>query len=224
MNKNFDVKRREALRVLAIDMINSADPAPVKLNDKFALYTWAAGHIGVDAPVTYLEFGVADGTSIKFLSESFVNPASVFYGFDSFQGLPQPWLHLPQFAFNKKGQAPSVADKRVRFVKGWFQNTVPPFMDTWTVPAGPVLIHYDADLYSSTLFALTTTWPRIRNYYFIMDDFLTDDAIALHDFGSSFPVEIDFLAQGGLDGNGKAVPSWVFGRIRSIDFEPRQSG
>ena len=223
MNKIFDAKRREALRILAIETINNVDPAPEKLDDKFALYSWVADQLGTDAAVTYLEFGVDAGTSIKFISEKFINPEAVFYGFDSFQGLPQPWLHLPQFAFDKKGHAPRIADERVRFVKGWFQNTVPPFMEQWTMPTGPVLIHFDADLYSSTIFALTMTWPHIRNYYFMMDDFLTDDAIALNDFAASFPVKVEFLAQAGRDGNGKAVPSWVFGRVRSVVFEPEPS-
>jgi hypothetical protein len=66
--------------------------------------------------------------------------------------------------------------------------------------SGRALIHYDAEIYSSTLFLLTSLWPHIPNYHFMMGDFMADDIVALHDFARSYPVDIEFLArlEGGL--------------------------
>jgi hypothetical protein len=220
MSTFLDGKRREALRIPILEQVYRSRPAQVVLDDKHDLYKYVADYIGRETHLTYLEFGVAAGQSISFLSGQFSNPQAVFYGFDSFQGLPEAWLNMPQFTFGRDGKAPPVADERVKFVQGWFQNTIPPFFNEWKKPAGPVLIHYDADLYSSTLFALAVSWPHVQNYYFMMDDFLTDDAIALSDFASSFPVQVEFIAQAGRDGLGRATPSWVFGKITTQHFEP----
>ena len=76
-----------------------------------------------------------------------------------------------------------------------------------------MLIHYDADLYSSTLFLLATIWPQLKEYYFIMDDFGQDDMVALHDFTMAFPVKIEWLAQR------QGVPDWpaqTFGMMTRI--------
>src|ERR1700690_1576774 len=115
-----------------------------------------------NVPVTYLEFGVASGKSMLAMTERFRHPDSRFFGFDSFEGLPEDWSPLPTVSmkgghFSRKGKLPAVDDRRVELVKGWFQNPLPPFLATGRV-GGPTthLVHYDADLYSSTLFILTT--------------------------------------------------------------------
>jgi len=220
MSTVLDGKRRDALRIPILEQVYGSRPAKVVLDDKHDLYRYVADYLGKDTQLTYLEFGVAGGASISFLSDQFSNPKTVFYGFDSFEGLPEAWLSLPKFAFGRNGQPPTIGDARVKFVKGWFQNTIPPFFKQWEKPAGPVLIHYDADLYSSTLFALTVSWPHVQNYYFMMDDFLTDDAIALFDFAASYPVEVEFIAQAGRDGLGRATPSWIFGRVTTKEYQP----
>jgi len=43
------------------------------------------------APVTYLEFGVASGVSFEWWLNHLKNPESVFLGFDTFEGLPEDW-------------------------------------------------------------------------------------------------------------------------------------
>jgi O-methyltransferase len=220
MSKLDDANRRHTLKSWALDECYQSKSASVILDDKQALHQWAVDYIGAESSLTYLEFGVAHGDSLRFFSSSFKHPNAAFFGFDSFEGLPEAWLHMPKFFFGRNGIPPGFDDARIRLNKGWFQNIIPPFMAQWQKPDGKVLIHYDADLYGSTLFALTMVWTKIPDYYFIMDDFYYDDAVALFDFASAYPVDIQFLAQGGRDGNGKAVPLKIFGRIQNRQFDP----
>jgi O-methyltransferase len=186
------------------------------------LYDFVRMVIG-DVPVTYLEFGVAGGRSMSRIAERFTDPGSRFFGFDSFEGLPEPWLRpwkgtMKAGAFSKAGQEPVAADSRVKFVKGWFQNSLPPFLkENASVFGGSVLVHYDADLYSSTLFVLSSLWNVIDSYYFIFDEFLAHEIIALYDFSQAFPVKIKFLSQSSVT-NG--YPGRIFGQISRIPFAP----
>ncbi len=188
----------------------------VPKNDLPALYDYVAETLG-DVPVRYLEFGVAGGLSMSRMIERFQHPDARFTGFDSFEGLPEDWV-LPwetkhRGAFSTKGQAPRAADPRVSFVKGWFQNTLSAFLAA--NPLGgtrPLLVHYDADLYSSTLFVLATLWHNASEHYFIFDEFMEHEMIALDDFSNAFPVEIEFLCQ--TDEGG--YPSQIFGRLTRV--------
>jgi O-methyltransferase len=106
--------------------------------------------------IDFLEFGVYKGDSIRFWSQMNREPDSRFFGFDSFEGLPENWTKkVTTGAFDVGGAVPQVDDERVSFVKGWFQNTLPGFVDGFT-PRSRLVIHNDSDLYSSTLFALVS--------------------------------------------------------------------
>jgi hypothetical protein len=181
----------------------------------FGVYDYAASFIGPDTPIVYLEFGVASGASIRAISALFRNPLSRFIGFDSFVGLPEAWLMHEPGAFSTGGIPPRVDDDRVEFVPGWFQNTVPARLTALGKPTVPVLIHYDADLYSSTTFLLSTVWHHIPEYFFMMDDFIQEDAIALYDISKSHPIDVKLFAER-LGGGGH--PNQVFGSIRRIPF------
>ena len=87
-----------------------------------------------------------------------------YFLFDSFEGLPEAWGHAAPKTFTTGGAIPAAADPRVSFVKGWFQNTLPDFLAATRLnPDRPVLVHYDADLYTSTLFILTTLCTISQN-------------------------------------------------------------
>src|SRR5690242_21733947 len=47
------------------------------------------GQLGNNAKITYVEFGVHAGYSIKYFAQKNVHPESTFIGLDSFQGLPE---------------------------------------------------------------------------------------------------------------------------------------
>ncbi len=124
--------------------------------------------------------------SVEKQSKSSVNNcSSIFHGFDSFEGLPEDWINgqldgnnqlvHKKGAFDTGGKAPqvdglrlqlrdyglghqsSVADKIV-FHKGWFHETLPPFLEDHNSPVA--FVHADADLYTSTLTVLQELCER----------------------------------------------------------------
>lgn len=109
--------------------------------------------------ILYLEFGVYQGESLRLWSKLLRNSASALHGFDSFEGLPEAWdASRPKGTFDVRGKVPNFTDRRVQIHPGWFANTLPSF-------APPVydrlIMHLDADLYSSTEFVLAQLENRI---------------------------------------------------------------
>src|SRR5262249_32741078 len=99
------------------------------------------------------------GASILWWAQHHTHADSRFFGFDSFEGLPEDWElgrgGLKRGALSTEGQIPQTDDARVTFVKGWYQNTLPSFLKTFA-PRARLVVHLDSDLYSSTLYALTS--------------------------------------------------------------------
>jgi hypothetical protein len=104
--------------------------------------------------VLYMEFGVFQGASMMYWSGALKHPHALLHGFDSFEGLPEDFDidgPIVRSTHDLKGQMPQIDDPRVKFFKGWFDQTLP----TYTVPEHEVLvIMIDADLYSSTIYVL----------------------------------------------------------------------
>lgn len=111
-------------------------------------------HDSGSAPIDYLEFGVYQGKSIAKWSELNQNAASRFFGFDSFEGLPEDWTKLRPKGSFATGLVPAMEDQRVKFVVGWFQASLPGFLKDFQ-SGNQMVIHIDCDLYSSTLYVLT---------------------------------------------------------------------
>lgn len=112
--------------------------------------------------LTYLEFGVSGGYSFRWWLKANRNASSRFYGFDTFEGLPEDW----GLGFSKGDMAAAVPvgdDNRAEFIKGLFQETLHDFLRLKNQELkGRLVIHLDADLFSSTLFALTTLAPHMK--------------------------------------------------------------
>jgi hypothetical protein len=140
-------------------------------------------------PVDYLEFGVYQGESLRMWSDLNRNPASRLFGFDSFEGLPEDWQKAtPKGTFTTHGEAPEIADSRVQFIIGWFQNSLPGFLSSYE-PAHRLLIHNDSDLFSSTLYCLSVLNPLIQpGTIVIFDEFdgVLHEYRALATYASSF--------------------------------------
>jgi len=109
--------------------------------------------------ILYLEFGVARGQSMRYWSRELRHPETAMHGFDSFEGLPESGGPWNKGQFSTGGLPPDIADPRVRFFKGWFDEVLP----TYIVPAHELLvINMDADLYSSTIYVLQHLRPHIK--------------------------------------------------------------
>jgi hypothetical protein len=117
---------------------------------RFELYDEIVDNLRLDAhEVSYLEFGVYEGSSFKYWLEKLSNPGSTFHGFDTFTGLPEDWGHIPQGHFSTEGRLPTINDDRCFFHVGLFQETLPSFLrDRADLFANVLVVHMDADLYS----------------------------------------------------------------------------
>jgi len=119
----------------------------------------------------WLEFGVANGRTINYISK-FTN--DTVYGFDSFEGLPEKWRDgFGKGAFNRNGIPPQV-NNNVELIKGWFDETLPAFVKTHNKKVS--FIHMDADLYSSTKCVLN-----------ILKDYMDVDCIIVFDELVNYP-------------------------------------
>ena len=144
--------------------------------------------------VLFLEFGVWKGESISHFSGLLTSPGSRLFGFDSFEGLPEEWRGMKAGHFSTGGVPPASDDPRVTFVKGWFQESLPPRMQELASLARDrvVLVHLDADLYSSTLFVLYTLTQHIREFHFICDEFSGHELRALYNFQQASLARMSF--------------------------------
>ena len=147
---------------------------PPRLNggcetSRHRLFNLMAAELG-DRKVLYLEFGVWKGESIRYWTDCLTNPTSMLHGFDSFEGLPEDFnIAVGKFSFSTHGVVPTVEDKRVKFFKGWFEET----LARYSVPDHDVMVvNLDADLYSSTKTVLRFLRREVRvGTYLHFDEF-----------------------------------------------------
>jgi hypothetical protein len=110
-----------------------------------------------------IEFGVFSGSTLKVIRDNF---SGLVFGFDSFNGLPEDWREgFPKGAFATQ-QIP-VIDGTI-IVVGVFEDTLSRFLEIFTGKVS--LVHFDADLYSSTKLCL----DEVKNH-------LADDCIFIFD-------------------------------------------
>lgn len=147
----------------------------------------------VTIPGMWLEFGVYRGRSICQLANKTTN---IVYGFDSFEGLPEFWYGDNQKgSFDLRGiipegsidgencENPGMFDNsptrkikpwppNVKLIKGWFNDSLPPFLEEHKDQCA--LIHIDSDLYSSAKTVLALLKDRISDGTIIMFDEIND--------------------------------------------------
>lgn len=140
--------------------------------------TASCSHVKIDG--LWLEFGVYRGRSITAIASHTKN---IVYGFDSFEGLPEHWNNEnPQGVYGLRGEIPSGAitgsnhdnpgmydpaptvttrpwPENVKLIKGWFNNSLPPFLEEHKENAA--YIHIDSDIYSSCKTVLVLMRDRI---------------------------------------------------------------
>jgi hypothetical protein len=148
----------------------------------------------LERPIDYLEFGVFTGKAIRWWTERVRHPDARFVGFDTFEGLPERWGRRQVGAYSTAGQVPKIDDPRCGFEIGMFQDTLPGFLRR--EPLGRrLVVHLDADLYSSTLFVLTTLHARLQAGDLLLFDEIgslrhpMEEFRAFEDFANAYRLE-----------------------------------
>ncbi len=126
-------------------------------NDRWDLLAFAIGEAPPDG--LCLEFGVADGASLRHVAGQTTRP---LHGFDSFEGLPENWSGTfeRKGKFGRGGALPEVP-ANVTLHKGWFDASLPDFLAAHPDEAVAYL-HVDCDIYSSTVTIFAELSPRLR--------------------------------------------------------------
>jgi hypothetical protein len=113
---------------------------------------------------TVLEFGVASGDATRSWLSLLRNPELEWHGFDTFTGLPEPWIRSGiQFAgvgtFDAGGAVPEIADPRVTWHVGRIEQTLPSVELDFEPP---MCVLFDLDLYEPSAFALEWLTGRLK--------------------------------------------------------------
>lgn len=164
---------------------------------RYQLYKWVIQkeNLATEA-INYMEFGVAAGHSFRFFMQENTNPQSRFYGFDTFTGLPEDWGPFKKGSFSNNNQIPEINDARGKFYQGLFQQTMQPFLPELDNSRRNVIM-LDADIYSATLFALTSLAPYLKKGDLLFfDEFAvpTHEFKAFFDFVQAYYINLELIA------------------------------
>lgn len=158
------------------------------------LHEYVLNHF-IEEPIDYLEFGVWRGGTMGWWLNR-LGRDSTLYGFDSFEGLPEDWnLEHKTGQFDCQGKLPQLAAPNLRFIKGWFEATVESFLATTSLKER-LVIHMDADLYSSTVFVLRSMKDAMRpGTILIFDEYwdLKGEFKALEEFSLESSKTFEYL-------------------------------
>lgn len=158
-----------------------------------------AARLSADVPGCIVEFGVAAGGSTRHLRS--VSQKQI-YALDSFEGLREKFERVGVGHF--AGPVPDIPG--VNFVKGYFEDTC---TEELAARVGRVAFaHLDADLYSSTLFALRWLTPLLgHGSVLLFDEFVGENRSEARAFA-------DWQAETGT----------IVARIAEFDREPSGGG
>ncbi len=171
-------------------------PSKWNYNKRYDLYNYIFENEILNLDINYLEFGVADGHSFNWWMTKNNHPASRFYGFDTFAGLPEDFGPYKKGTFANSNNIPIIKDKRGKFFQGLFQQTLPSFLKNFDNSRKNVIM-LDADLYTATLFVLTSLAPFLKkNDIIFFDEFVvpTHEFMAYQNFIDSYYFNLELLA------------------------------
>jgi hypothetical protein len=157
-----------------------------------------------------LEFGVRTGSTLSIISNYFSDQQ--VYGFDSFEGLPEPWSKGDHESYDKNAFACEVPNvpANANLIKGWFNESLPIWLETHQDTIK--FMHLDADLYSSTKTVLTLCNKFIvKNTIIVFDELYnwdapeqfttweTEEFLALHEWICEFDRKIEVISISGYE-------------------------
>ena len=187
----------QRMRVATEQAVDFVEQNMATLNGKnspFELLEYCLSRTRVDGLIC--EFGVYTGTTINHIAD--LVPDKIVHGFDSFEGLPEDWGPAPKGLFATHGQLPEVRSN-VRLHQGWFDETLPGFMEKHTAPVS--FVHIDSDLYSSAKTVLDSFSSRfvdgsiiVFDEYFNYPHWKDHEYKAFMEFVSDHNVDFEYIA------------------------------
>ena len=139
-----------------VDYISSNMSEAIIRKNAYDVLSFASSRARVDG--FYLEFGVRSGSTINHIARR--NQRRTVHGFDSFEGLPEPWTGYSMDAGAFSGEGIPTVASNVELHVGWFDETLPAFLETHE--GDVALVHIDSDIYSSAKTVLDNLAPRMR--------------------------------------------------------------
>ena len=177
-----------------VDYITAEMSDALIRKDALAVLSLASKQATLDG--LYLEFGVRTGTTINHIARA--NRRRTVHGFDSFEGLPEPWSGYTHDAGTFGGQAIPDVEANVELHVGWFDDTLPEFLASH--PGDAALVHVDSDIYSSAKTILDNLAPRLRpgsiivfNEYFNYPNWKQHEFKAFQEFCAAHGVTYRYL-------------------------------
>ena len=146
-------------------------------------------------PFDYFEFGVAGGFSFKWWLEKNQQSGSRFFGFDTFEGLPEKWGAFEKGSMAYAMESLQINDSRAGLYKGLFQETLNPFLDQYD-NRNRKLIHIDSDLFSAAIFVMTQMYRFLKpGDILLFDEFAVPqhEFLAFKIFTESFYIDYDVI-------------------------------
>jgi predicted O-methyltransferase YrrM len=205
------IRQRRALEESA-DFVDSEMAMVTPYASKFELFEATLKEAKNEG--LYCEFGVHTGGSINFIAERI--PQRIIYGFDSFEGLPEDWRPHVKAGHFRLDRLPAVREN-VRLIKGWFNETLPPFLHEHGEPAA--YLHIDSDLYSSARTVLELFAPRIRpgtvivfDEYFNYPGWKAGEYKAFQEFATARGVGFEYVGYASSDEQVAVVVREIMGR------------
>lgn len=145
-----------------------------------------------------LEFGVAWGNTLRKFAGDGMN---AFYGFDSFEGLPEKWMSGYEKGRFRAENLLSMPNN-VELIKGWYDTTLPIFVERQDIINKKAdFIHIDCDLYSSTKVVFENISQLIRagtiiafDEYFNYPGWKMDEFKAFQEYVKENHIQYEYLA------------------------------
>jgi hypothetical protein len=159
----------ESVRRAVMDAVDYADAHMQRAlcfedSDKVRAHAFIAR----SSPGLVVEFGVWRGNSITYFASQ---TKETVFGFDSFEGLREDWTggELRKGTFDLGGELPSVP-ANVKLIKGWFNETLPGFLQEHPEPFS--FVHIDCDTYEGAASVFQVAGNRIgRGTVILFDEY-----------------------------------------------------